>query len=240
MGLVVERVRLQQHVTCKAYEPAQSRNRQQHGSLSRTHACRVACVAQKVTKPKLSYVGASVEGICPDKTSWGLVGPAVPLAPRISRTDADFLAVGVEFLDDPSGLKIGELNELFEKVGFPRRDPERLKVALANTHKLIWIRAIKQSRFARMGQLLGFARATSDGSISATIWDVAVNPAWQRVGLGRAMMERLTKRLVEDDIRIITLYAEPNVVGLYEKLGFVKDPEGIRGMAFQRKRTDKA
>jgi hypothetical protein len=44
-------------------------------------------------------------------------------------------------------------------------------------------------------------------------------------------------RLVQDDISCITLYAEPNVVGLYEKLGFVKDPEGIRGMAFQRKRT---
>jgi hypothetical protein len=27
---------------------------------------------------------------------------------------------------------------------------------------------------ARAGQLLGFARATSDGALSATIWDVAV------------------------------------------------------------------
>lgn len=42
---------------------------------------------------------------------------------------------------------------------------------------------------------------------------------------------------VEDGIPTITLYAEPGVVGLYEKLGYVKDPEGIRGMAFQRKKT---
>jgi hypothetical protein len=42
---------------------------------------------------------------------------------------------------------------------------------------------------------------------------------------------------VEDDICCITLYAEPNVVSLYERLGFVKDPEGIRGMAFQRRRA---
>lgn len=35
-------------------------------------------------------------------------------------------------------------------------------------------------------------------------------------------------------------YAEPNVVGLYEKLGFVRDPEGIKGMAFQRRKKDKA
>ncbi len=44
--------------------------------------------------------------------------------------------------------------------------------------------------------MIGFARATSDGVLSATVWDVAVNPAWQRSGLGRALMERLTKKLV--------------------------------------------
>lgn len=51
----------------------------------------------------------------------------------------------------------------------------------------------------------------SDGVFTATIWDVAVSPAWQRSGLGRAMMERLTRGLVEDGIPNITLYAEPQV-----------------------------
>lgn len=88
--------------------------------------------------------------------------------------------------------------------------------------------------------MIGFARATSDGVLSATIWDVSVLPSWQRGGLGKAMMERLTRRLVEDSIPTITLYAEPKVVALYEKLGFVKDPEGIRGMAFQRTKREKS
>lgn len=30
------------------------------------------------------------------------------------------------------------------------------------------------------------------------------------------------------------------VVGLYKKLGFVDDPSGIRGMAFQRKKKEKS
>jgi ribosomal protein S18 acetylase RimI-like enzyme len=46
---------------------------------------------------------------------------------------------------------------------------------------------------------------------NATIWDVAVAPAWQRSGLGRAVMERLTRSLVEDGIPTITLYAEAKV-----------------------------
>jgi GNAT superfamily N-acetyltransferase len=62
-----------------------------------------------------------------------------------------------------------------------------------------------------------------------------VNPAWQRQGLGRGAVERLTARLLKEGITTITLYAEPGVVGLYQKLGFVRDPDGIRGMAFQRK-----
>lgn len=196
-------------------------------------------------KPKLSYVGvnaaAQTEGICSDKALFGVqhFGDSLPPPPTISKPDEEFLAMGLEFVESREGIKVTELNELFEKVGFPRRDPERLKVALANTHRMIWIRSLKQSRVSRLGQLLGFARATSDGAFSATIWDVAVSPAWQRSGLGRAMIERLTNQLVQDGISTITLYAEPQVVGLYKKLGFVDDPKGIRGMAFQRKKKEK-
>lgn len=82
---------------------------------------------------------------------------------------------------------------------------------------------------------LRLCRATSDGALSATIWDVAVTPAWQRNGLGRALVERLTAHLVKDGISTIALYAEPNVVGMYEKLGFVRDPRGVKGLAFQSK-----
>lgn len=49
-----------------------------------------------------------------------------------------------------------------------------MKLALDNTHATIWVRSTKQSRWAKLGQLLGFARATSDKALSATVWDVAV------------------------------------------------------------------
>lgn len=62
-----------------------------------------------------------------------------------------------------------------------------------------------------------------------------VHPAWQRSGLGRGVLERLTASLVAEGIPNITLFAEPNVVGLYEKLGFIKDPQGVKGLAFQGK-----
>lgn len=155
--------------------------------------------------------------------------------PPISKSDDEFMNGGVEFVWGAESVDIAELNNLFEKVGFPRRDPVRLQMALGNTYRTIWIRAARKSRLAKEGSLLGFARATSDGALSAVIWDVAVAPAWQRGGLGRALIERLTASLVTDGIATITLYAEPNVVSLYEKLGFVADPDGIRGVAYQSK-----
>ena len=66
---------------------------------------------------------------------------------------------------------------LAEQVGFPVREPEKLRVALEHTHRVLWIRSIRGSRWARLGQLLGFARATSDTALSATIWDVVVRCA---------------------------------------------------------------
>ncbi|KAK9812849.1 hypothetical protein WJX72_004691 [[Myrmecia] bisecta] len=184
---------------------------------------------------------AAAEGISLNKAGWAVLHEGTLQPPPISKTDEQFASDNVQFVEGYADINLAELNDLFEKVGFPRRDPAKLLLALEHTHSVMWIQCTKSSRWAKLGQMLGFARATSDGALSATIWDVAVNPSWQRVGLGRAVIERLTARLVTDGISTVTLYAEPNVVGLYEKLGFVRDPDGIRGMAFQRKsKTGKA
>ena len=193
-------------------------------------------------KPKLSYRGITTtsatlltDGMSTTKQSLmaDTATPAKLPPPQISKTDAQFADDGVEFVWGIENLNYDELNDLFQKVGFPRRDPAKLAMALGNTYSCIWIKASRKSRMAKEGQMLGFARATSDGALSATIWDVAVNPAWQRGGLGRGLVERLTEDLVEHGVSTITLYAEPGVVGLYEKLGFVKDPQGVKGLAFQ-------
>jgi len=180
------------------------------------------------------HASATLEGMSGTKSAL-VAGIGLQLPPPvITRSDEAFASDGVEFVYSGDEIDLMELNDLFEKVGFPRRDPDRLRLALTHTHRVLWVRCTRGSRWARLGQLLAFARATSDAALSATIWDVAVNPSWQRSGLGRAAVERLITSLVAEDISTITLYAEPKVVGLYEKLGFQKDPQGIKGMAFQR------
>ena len=126
-------------------------------------------------------------------------------------------------------LNLDQLNKVFVAVGFPKRDPEKIKVALENTDSLLWIEYLKTQR------PVAFARATGDGVFNAIIWDVVVDPSFQGIGLGKAVIERLIHQLLRKGISNIALYSEPRVLGFYRPLGFVADPDGIRGMVYSRK-----
>lgn len=126
-------------------------------------------------------------------------------------------------------IDLDQLNSLFVKVGFPRRLKGKLERALQHTSSLRWLEEEKS------GKVIAFARATGDDVFNAIIWDVVVDPSYQGIGLGKAVMERLMVDLVRKGITNIGLYAEPNVVGFYKPLGYIADPDGIRAMAYSRR-----
>ncbi|KAJ9147290.1 hypothetical protein P3X46_029467 [Hevea brasiliensis] len=84
-----------------------------------------------------------------------------------------------------------------------------------------------------------FAMATGDNVFNAIIWDVVVYPLYQGIGLGKDVLERLVQELLKKGIANIALYSEPRVLGFYKPLGFVADPDGIRGMVYSRKQKKK-
>lgn len=131
------------------------------------------------------------------------------------------------------GLNLDHLNSVFVAVGFPRRDPDKIRVALEHTDSLVWVQYNKTQR------PVAFARATGDGVFNAIIWDVVVDPTFQGIGLGKAVMERMIEELLQKGITNIALYSEPRVLGFYRPLGFVTDPDGIRGMVYSRKQNKK-
>ncbi|XP_021718295.1 serotonin N-acetyltransferase 2, chloroplastic-like [Chenopodium quinoa] len=131
------------------------------------------------------------------------------------------------------GLNLDHLNSVFVAVGFPRRDPDKIRIALEHTDSLIWVQYNKTQR------PVAFARATGDGVFNAIIWDVVVDPVFQGVGLGKAVVERILEELMQKGITNIALYSEPRVLGFYRPLGFVADPDGIRGMVYSRKQNKK-
>ncbi|KAK2971866.1 hypothetical protein RJ640_000883 [Escallonia rubra] len=67
-------------------------------------------------------------------------------------------------------LNLDHLNTVFVVVGFPRRDTDKIRLALENTDTLMWYEYEKTKR------PVAFARATGDGVFNAIIWDVVVDP----------------------------------------------------------------
>ena len=66
-------------------------------------------------------------------------------------------------------------------------------------------------------QLIGGARAISDGYRSSAIYDVFVDRPFQRQGIGRALMENLLGRLPKRSVMLISIHGKE---GFYQKLGF--------------------
>ena len=117
-----------------------------------------------------------------------------------------------------------ELDQLLQTVGWSRRPIRRVKRALEFSILVVGLWR-HDEKFPR---LVGFARCTGDGIIEATIWDVAVNPVYQGLGLGKELMNYILKELKNIGISKVTLFADAEVVSFYRRQGWVLEPKGSK------------
>ncbi|EXB75307.1 putative LRR receptor-like serine/threonine-protein kinase [Morus notabilis] len=136
-------------------------------------------------------------------------------------------------------VDVYDLQSLCDKVGWPRRPLSKLAAALKNSYMVATLHSVRKfpgsagSEQNDQKKLIGMARATSDHAFNATIWDVLVDPSYQGQGLGKALVEKLIRALLQRDIGNITLFADSQVVEFYRNLGFEPDPEGIKVKALK-------
>ncbi|XP_059462955.1 histone acetyltransferase TAP1 isoform X2 [Corylus avellana] len=149
----------------------------------------------------------------------------------IEKTEPDGAVEQILF-SSGGDVDVYDLEALCDKVGWPRRPLSKLAAALKNSYMVATLHSIRKSPGSGNDQkkLIGMARATSDHAFNATIWDVLVDPSYQGQGLGKALVEKLIRALLQRDIGNITLFADSQVVEFYRNLGFEPDPEGIKGM----------
>ncbi|MBC3192396.1 GNAT family N-acetyltransferase [Pseudonocardia sp. C8] len=67
-------------------------------------------------------------------------------------------------------------------------------------------------------ELVGFARAVSDGVLRAYVEDVVVTPRLRGAGIGTALVHRLLEQLA--DIPTVTLFCPRSLAPFYGRLGF--------------------
>jgi GNAT superfamily N-acetyltransferase len=66
--------------------------------------------------------------------------------------------------------------------------------------------------------LIGFARAVTDGVLRAYVEDVVVSPDWRGTGVGRALLAGLMEQL--EPIPVVTLFCSADLVRYYEASSF--------------------
>ena len=119
-----------------------------------------------------------------------------------------------------------QLEDLSSAVGWSPRPLDQVKQALENSYSYVsaWHSHEGQE------QLIGFARAVSDGVFHAVLLDILVHPHFQNRGIGKTIVQTLIKQLHDSKIKDITLFASPHIVDFYHKLGFVSQPNNLQWM----------
>ncbi len=130
----------------------------------------------------------------------------------------------IRFCDRGADLDLYQLQTLLNKSAFWAidRQIEDLKIALDRSEPVV--SAWDQEK------LIGFARATSDGIYRATIWDVVIDSDYQRLGLGRKLVETVLKHPCMECVERIYL-TTTHQQSFYERLGFL--PNSSTTMVFK-------
>lgn len=122
----------------------------------------------------------------------------------------------LRFQYDCNDINWGDVPEILKTVGMSFHDPDIHKKTFLSSASVVF--AFDDQ------QLIGFGRAISDGLIQAAIYDVAVLPDYQGMGIGKQLIEKIVSSLPGCNF---ILYAAPGKERFYEKLKFRRMKTGM-------------
>jgi N-acetylglutamate synthase-like GNAT family acetyltransferase len=129
----------------------------------------------------------------------------------------DCSTIQFQYTNAFSATDLDQLVDLFKAAAFWAQDRTREDMAIAVAHSHPIVTAWDGP------QLIGFARATSDGVFRATIWDVVISPNYQGGGLGRRLVETLVAHPHMSRVERVYLMTT-NQQGFYARIGFEENP----------------
>jgi N-acetylglutamate synthase-like GNAT family acetyltransferase len=115
--------------------------------------------------------------------------------------------------DEIHSIELQKLSQLMRSSAFWACDRtlEDLAIALRHSHPVISV--------WDQEQLIGFARATSDGIYRATIWDVVIHADYRGEGLGRKLVQTLLAHPHMNRVERVFLMTT-HQQSFYEGIGF--------------------
>jgi ribosomal protein S18 acetylase RimI-like enzyme len=122
----------------------------------------------------------------------------------------------IDIVYDCSKTDWKAVSETLKRVGMAYEEPDVHKRAFEASHTAVFV--------YKDGRMIGFGRAISDGAYQAAVYDVAVVPEFQKMGVGRKIMEKILERLKGCNV---ILYARPGREEFYRSLGLRKMKTGM-------------
>ena len=117
---------------------------------------------------------------------------------------------------DSKGVDWTTVRDILKRVGMGYQDPDVHKKAFDASYITVFV--------YHAGQLIGFGRAISDGVYQAAVYDCAVLPEFQGMGIGKTIMNTILSAIPQCNV---ILYAPPGKEGFYQTLGFRKMKTGM-------------
>jgi ribosomal protein S18 acetylase RimI-like enzyme len=140
-------------------------------------------------------------------------------------------AMPFDLRHDCIGVNWALVAETLQRVGMAHAEPEMHRRAFEASHTTVFV-------YDEAGKMVGFGRALCDGAYQAAVYDVAVLPEFQGLGLGRMILENILERVAGCTV---LLYASPGKENFYRKLGFrlmktgmavFRQPEAMQAKGF--------
>jgi GNAT superfamily N-acetyltransferase len=146
----------------------------------------------------------------------GFVSPAAALAaPTAAATVEPRYANINDVYYTEAGVYTASFVPLAERVRPARYERRKVRAALAKTTNIgAWDGA----------RLVGVVRVISDGYTFSAVADILVDPEYQRLGIGRALMQHALA--AAPDARLL-LDAPPECIAFFERVGCERGPTGF-------------
>lgn len=127
-----------------------------------------------------------------------------------------------------SDSQIEDLHRLYQKEWWTaHRSLEKTRKALEGASIIVAFADAETNR------LIAFARVLTDGAFKALVFDVIVDPAHRKSGLGKLLMDTIVSHPDLAQVEHIELYCKPELTAFYERWGFKETPADLRFMRRQ-------
>ncbi len=108
------------------------------------------------------------------------------------------------------------ISELFELVGWGKRNPQEIELAFRKSTVVCMVKNEEG--------IIGFGRTVDDGRYYALLVDIVIHPDHQRKGMGSAIVHNLTDQLKGYNFSTLTAALQKEM--FYQKAGWKKQKSG--------------